>query len=74
MEWVRLKKLGRDDVDRLLAVAEAMFSGGPGAASPQVKEALAACASPECGRPVLARGLCVAHYHRARRKKAPPEP
>ncbi|NNB91246.1 helix-turn-helix domain-containing protein [Corallococcus exiguus] len=74
VEWVRLKKLGRDDVDRLMAVAEAMFSGGPGAATPPAKEASAACASPECDRPVLARGLCVAHYHRARRKKTAPEP
>lgn len=74
VEWVRLKKLGRDDVDRLMAVAEAMFSGGPGASTPPAKEASAACASPECGRPVLARGLCVAHYHRARRKKTAPEP
>ncbi|NOJ98191.1 helix-turn-helix domain-containing protein [Corallococcus coralloides] len=74
VEWVRLKKLGRDDVDRLLAVAEAMFCGGPGASAPPAKEARTACASPECGRPVLARGLCVAHYHRARRKKTAPEP
>ncbi len=74
VEWVRLKGLGREDVDRLLAVAEAMFSGGPGAGLPPAEAGGAACASPECGRPVLARGLCVAHYHRARRKKAAPEP
>ncbi|NOK13666.1 helix-turn-helix domain-containing protein [Corallococcus exercitus] len=71
VEWVRLRKLGREDVDRLLAVAEAMFSGGPGAPGLGVKAVGAACTSPACGRPVLARGLCVAHYHRARRKKAP---
>lgn len=73
VEWVRRRGLGREDVDRLLAVAEAMFNGGPEAMG-LVTKALPTpgCTAPECGRPVLARGLCTAHYHRARRKKAPP--
>jgi transcriptional regulator with XRE-family HTH domain len=70
-DWVRRKGLGRAEVDRLLAVAEAMFSGGPDA-SGAPKEAAAACREPDCGRAVLARGLCTAHYHRARRRRAPP--
>ncbi|RKH59407.1 helix-turn-helix domain-containing protein [Corallococcus llansteffanensis] len=72
VEWVRVRGLGRGDVDRLLAVADVMFSGSPGAATPAAREPVpASCTAPDCGRPVLARGLCTAHYHRARRKKAP---
>ncbi|RKH34826.1 helix-turn-helix domain-containing protein [Corallococcus sicarius] len=72
VEWVRVRGLGRADVDRLLAVADVMFSGSPGAATPAAREPMpASCTAPDCGRPVLARGWCTAHYHRARRKKAP---
>ena len=53
----------------VLAVAEAMFTerapgGLPAEDSPRCKE-------PDCGKPVLAKELCVAHYHRARRAKPP---
>lgn len=72
VEWVRVRGLGRGDVDRLLAVADAMFSGGPDAACPPSQgHTAASCTEPDCGRPVLARGLCTAHYHRARRRKVP---
>lgn len=68
--FVRSRRLSRPDVDRLLAVAEVMFSE----ASPAVEEAPppepAPCGEPGCGRPVLARGLCTAHYHRERRRRA----
>ena len=30
----------------------------------------ARCGEPGCGKPVLARSLCTAHYHRERRRKA----
>ncbi|NBD11437.1 MULTISPECIES: helix-turn-helix domain-containing protein [Corallococcus] len=75
VDWVRRRGLGREDVDRLLAVAEAMFNGGPEALGSVTRTlSTPGCTAPECGRPVLARGLCTAHYHRARRKKAPPGP
>ncbi|HSP77646.1 MAG TPA: helix-turn-helix domain-containing protein [Myxococcaceae bacterium] len=65
VELVRAYGLGREEVDRLLAVAEALFgerepARGGGEEAPR-------CGEPECGKPVLAKGLCVAHYHRARR-------
>jgi transcriptional regulator with XRE-family HTH domain len=67
VEFARSRRLTRSEVDRLLAVAEAMFGErSPGEAPP---EAAPRCQEPDCGRPVLARGLCVAHYHRARRAK-----
>lgn len=67
--FARSRGLSRVDVDRLLAVAEVMFTE----ASPAVEEAPAEptpCGESGCGRPVLARGLCTAHYHRERRRKA----
>ena len=68
VELVRVRHLTRAEVDRLLAVAEAMFTErGPEGAVPA--EEPARCKEPDCGRPVLARELCVAHYHRARRAK-----
>ena len=72
VELARARQLTRAEVDRLLAVAEAMFSGqGPGALPAQQAPR---CKEPGCGKPVLARGLCVAHYHRARRAKTPRTP
>lgn len=68
---VRTRGLGRADVDRLLAVAEVMFSEpGTHVLPPQPEPAR--CGEPGCDKPVLARGLCTAHYHRARRRKATP--
>ena len=73
LSFVRARQLTRADVERLLAVAEVLFSEGsageagvPGAPAPHCREA-------RCERPVLARELCAAHYHRARRaRRAPP--
>ncbi|NTX59041.1 helix-turn-helix transcriptional regulator [Myxococcus sp. CA051A] len=67
--FARARRLSRQDVDRLLEVAEVMFSAGPMPSRPTGPEP-ARCEEPECERPVLARGLCTAHYHRARRRKA----
>lgn len=71
VHFIRARQLRREDVDRLLSVAELMFTE----VEPRPPEARAPeptrCAEPDCGRPVLARGLCVAHYHRARRAKGP---
>jgi transcriptional regulator with XRE-family HTH domain len=70
VHFVRVRQLARQDVDRLLSVAELLFAD----AQPRVEDRPvdpARCAEPDCGKPVLARGLCVAHYHRARRAKSP---
>jgi transcriptional regulator with XRE-family HTH domain len=68
--FVRARRLSRADVDRLLAVARLLFSeDAPPAAEAPLPEP-ARCGEPGCGRPVLARGLCTAHYHRERRRKA----
>ena len=69
VHFIRARQLSRDDVDKLLSVAELMFSEG-GARRDDKPSEPARCARPDCGRPVLARGLCVAHYHRARRAKS----
>ncbi|HEX8825690.1 MAG TPA: helix-turn-helix domain-containing protein [Archangium sp.] len=67
VELVRERGLTRAEVDRLLAVAEAMFGGRePGA--PPAEEA-PRCKEAGCEKPVLAKELCAAHYHRARRAK-----
>jgi transcriptional regulator with XRE-family HTH domain len=68
VEFARARRLTRADVDRLLAVAEAMFTERAPGEVP-VEEA-PRCKEPDCGRPVLAKELCVAHYHRARRAKS----
>ena len=73
-DFARRVKLSRDQVDRLLAVATAMFDvGGTGsrADGAQKGKAASTCSEPTCGRPVLARGLCASHYHRARRARLP---
>ncbi|MCK8496964.1 helix-turn-helix domain-containing protein [Myxococcus fulvus] len=67
--FARTRHLSRPDVDRLLEVAEVMFSGGPSATRPARPEPVP-CSQEGCERPVLARGLCTAHYHRERRRKA----
>jgi len=72
VEFARARRLSRGDVDRLLSVAEVMFRDGSGASEARRRTVEAPpCSEPDCGRPVLARGLCIAHYHRARRRKAP---
>ncbi|MGZ3457647.1 MAG: helix-turn-helix domain-containing protein [Archangium sp.] len=72
VEFARARGLTRAEVDRLLAVAEAMF--GERAPGEVPAEEAPRCKEPGCGKPVLARELCVAHYHRARRAKAPTTP
>ena len=40
----------------------------PAAASPARREVVT-CSEAGCERPVLAKGLCASHYHRARRAR-----
>jgi transcriptional regulator with XRE-family HTH domain len=70
VEFARRRKLSRAQVDRLIAVGHAVFDGRldeparpPVERSPKSSE----CSVAACGRPVLAKGLCSSHYHRARR-------
>jgi transcriptional regulator with XRE-family HTH domain len=70
VHFARERRLGREEVDKLLTVARLMFSeheARPEGAGLEPE----GCTEEGCGRPVLARGLCVAHYHRARRAKNP---
>jgi transcriptional regulator with XRE-family HTH domain len=71
-DFARRVRLSRDQVDRLLAVATAMFEVGANASrgeGGQRGKTASTCSEPACGRPVLARGLCGSHYHRARRAR-----
>jgi transcriptional regulator with XRE-family HTH domain len=70
VHFVRERRLARVDVDRLLAVAQLMFSEAEVRPAEEASEQVG-CHKAGCGRPVLARGLCVAHYHQARRAKNP---
>ena len=67
---VRERGLARAEVDRLLAVAEALFAEPPASSRPA--RPASRCEVSGCGRPVLARRLCGAHYHRARRARPSP--
>ena len=69
LHFLRARQLTREDVERLLTVAELMFAETPARREGKQQDP-ARCAEPGCGRPVLARGLCVVHYHRARRAKS----
>lgn len=69
VDFARERRLSRAEVDRLLAVAEAMFGARRTPGEVPAEDA-PRCKEPGCERPVLARELCVAHYHRARRAKA----
>lgn len=66
LEFARRAQLSRQQIDRLIAVAQAMFDLGP-----QTLQGgrAARCAVDGCERPVLARGLCAPHYHRDRRAR-----
>lgn len=66
LDFARKAQLTRAQVDRVIAVGHAMFGiesdtrrAGRGAT----------CSEDGCDRPVLARGLCGPHYHRARRAR-----
>lgn len=73
VDFARKARLTRAQVDRLLAVAGAMFDITPSqpsssSSSPRSRST-ATCSEEGCGRGVLAKGLCASHYHRARRAR-----
>lgn len=70
LELARRARISRAQVDRLVAVGEAMFAVAPSnARMAQRRPESSTCAEASCGRPVLAKGLCASHYHRARRAR-----
>lgn len=66
LDFARKAQLTRAQVDRVIAVGHAMFGLE---ADPRRAASFAACSEDGCDRPVLARGLCGPHYHRARRAR-----
>jgi transcriptional regulator with XRE-family HTH domain len=66
LDFARKAQLTRSQVDRFIAVGHAMFGLEPEGLAP---ERTATCSEEACDRPVLARGLCGPHYHRARRAR-----
>lgn len=69
VEAAQKLKLTHEQVDRLVAVAKALYSPLPAPPGSARARAGAQCTAPGCDRPVLARGLCSSHYHRARRER-----
>jgi transcriptional regulator with XRE-family HTH domain len=72
--FARENHLTRAQVDRLIRVAEALFDLPAGVVPPRRpsrRRRLPGCAVEGCDRPVLARGLCSAHYHAERRARSP---
>lgn len=72
-EFARTNRLSRSQVDRLIKLGRALFDLPEGAAPPPRtpirRRAVRTCADEGCDRPVLAKGLCSAHYHAERRRR-----
>lgn len=70
LDFARKVKLSHPQVDRFIAVGHAMFDATPGeAAEAQRRPGPANCTVAGCKKPVLAKGLCTSHYHKARRER-----
>jgi transcriptional regulator with XRE-family HTH domain len=67
LEFARKAHLNRSQVDRLIAVGYAMFGLEPEQRGRAQRQQV--CSVEDCARPVLAKGLCGPHYHRARRAR-----
>lgn len=71
VELARRLRLSRSQVDRWLRVGEALFDAqAESPRPPRARRSRAGkrlCEEEGCDKLVLARGLCTAHYHRARR-------
>jgi len=67
VDFARRAHLSRQQVERFIAVGRAMFGLEPERGDGPQKSPR--CAVEGCDRPVLARGLCAPHYHRARRAR-----
>lgn len=69
-DFARERGLERLEVDRLLAVAEVLYPPPVESRGEGREGGVALCEEADCNKPVLARGLCAAHYHRARRVRS----
>jgi transcriptional regulator with XRE-family HTH domain len=72
VDFARKARLTRAQVDRLMAVAQAMFEVAPVGLNTLVQARAAneaSCSQETCEKAVLAKGLCASHYHRARRAR-----
>jgi transcriptional regulator with XRE-family HTH domain len=71
LEFVRRRHLTRTQVDRLIRVGQALFDEERASAANDLRARVSnlSCHHEGCGRPVLAKGLCASHYHRARRAR-----
>jgi hypothetical protein len=68
VEFARRRKLTPHQLDRLIAVGQVVFDGRL-ASRNFAKVDAEHCSAEGCERSPLAKGLCPAHYHRARRAK-----
>jgi transcriptional regulator with XRE-family HTH domain len=66
LDFARKAQLTRSQVDRFISVGYAMFGLEP---EGRRQGRGVTCSEEGCDRPVLARGLCGPHYHRARRAR-----
>lgn len=71
LEFARRRRLTRSQVDRLIKVGGALFDDEKttSANNLHARAGSATCNHEGCNRPVLAKGLCASHYHRARRAR-----
>jgi len=69
VEVAQRLKLNHAQVDRLVAVARALYAPLHPSSAGGKSRAGMTCAADGCDRPVLARGLCSSHYHKARRER-----
>lgn len=69
VEFARKSRISRAQVDQLIALGRAMFGLAPETGPSPLRRETNACSEEGCDRPVLAKGLCASHYHRARRAR-----
>jgi transcriptional regulator with XRE-family HTH domain len=69
IDFARKARISRGQVDQLVAVAQAMFRIEEDKSRGPRRELTTLCSQADCERPVLAKGLCASHYHRARRAR-----
>lgn len=71
LEFARRRRLSRLQIERWLKVGQALFDDEKAfpAAPSQPRAGSPLCQEDGCNRPVLAKGMCASHYHRARRAR-----
>jgi transcriptional regulator with XRE-family HTH domain len=65
LQFARDADMSAPDIERFIAVGRAMF----GLKNTGPENGTMPCSIPNCGRNVLAKGVCVKHYHQERRAK-----